>query len=336
MDIAYRLAKPLLRTLDAEVAHALTLSALKTAGKWLGTGTPVDNPVQIAGLSFPNRVGLAAGFDKNGEAIVGLSRLGFGFIEIGAVTPRPQAGNSKPRLFRLAHEHAVINSMGFNNDGVEAIRDRLTAAPTLAPTLLGANIGMNRDTPVEQAYDDFVRCMMELRNLVDFLTVNISSPNTPQVRALQSHQGLAETLRSLTTELKRTGDANQATPPIFVKLSPDTDPVLLRDLAIRIKESGCAGLIATNTTTQRFGLSGRIAKQSGGLSGKPLLRLSLHCVEICRDAVGSDYPVVGVGGIFSAQDAIDMRRAGADLVQVYTGLVFRGPGLIHELASAMT
>lgn len=335
LEVLYWLTKPLLALLDAETAHALTLRGLGWLGASRGVGVPRGEPVDIAGLYFPNRVGLAAGFDKNGEAIVGLSRLGFGFIEIGAVTPVGQSGNPKPRLFRIAGSKAVINRMGFNNDGAERMRTRMEATPSIRPQMLGVNLGMNRDTPIERALDDFRSSANLLRPFADFFTLNVSSPNTPQARALQSHSGFDEILTQFVAENNTLKNANGERTRLFVKVSPDTDPVLLRELAMRIRSSGCDGVVATNTTVERFGLESRVANQSGGLSGKPLFKLSLQCVELCRDAVGEGYPIIGVGGVSSAQDAIDMRRAGADLIQLYTGLVYRGPSLVKELVAAL-
>ena len=335
MNFLYQCARPILASLDAETAHGLTLKGLQLTGKVGHPRAFSGEGVELAGLVFPNRVGLAAGFDKNGVAIAGLSRLGFGFLEIGAVTPLPQAGNPKPRLFRLPSERAVINRMGFNNDGVGQVRERLCAMKDIQPVLLGVNLGINKDTPIQRADDDYRACIRQLVDVVDFLTINISSPNTPHLRDLEGDSGLEALLNSVLTTRSESLKDKRKLVPIFVKVSPDLDPVFLRELALRVQAAGCDGLIATNTTVSRSGVEGRLAKQEGGLSGAPLLKLSLRAVEILRDAVGSTYPIIGVGGISSGEDAMAMRRAGADLIQVYTALVFRGPRLVRELCHAV-
>lgn len=282
-----------------------------------------------------NRVGLAAGFDKNAEAVVGLTQLGFGFIEVGGVTPLPQVGNPKPRLFRLASCGAVINRMGFNNDGVEKIHERLAAMPSIEPTLLGINLGINRDTPLEEADQDYRRCMRSLYDVADYFTINISSPNTPKLRNLQGDPQLEYTLKSVLEARDRLADNFDRQIPVFVKVSPDLEPDVLRELVTRIREAKCDGLIATNTTTDRRAISHRLADQKGGLSGRPLFERSLQTVTNARVTVGADFPIFGVGGISSGADAIAMRDAGADLVQVYTALVYRGPNLVKELVNAL-
>ena len=305
------------------------------AGRLGGVGEPQGTAVELAGLTFANRVGLAAGFDKNGEAVVGLSRLGFGFIEIGGVTPLAQPGNSKPRLYRLANYGAVINRMGFNNDGVERIYERLKQTPSIDPTLLGINLGINRDTPIEEAAEDYLRCVRSLHKFADYFTINISSPNTPRLRELHYGQQLKSTLISVLAERDQLVQNSDRRIPVFVKISPDLDTTTTQELAQRVREVGCDGLIATNTTTDRGSIRHRFANQEGGLSGRPLLERSLRTVTNIREAVGSDFPIVGVGGISSGADAIAMREAGADLVQVYTGLVYRGPRLVEELVTAI-
>lgn len=313
----------------------MTLRGLRMAGRLGGVGRPHGTAVELAGLKFSNRVGLAAGFDKNGEAVVGLSRLGFGFIEIGGVTPLAQPGNPKPRLYRLASYGAVINRMGFNNDGVEHIRLRLEQMPKIEPTLLGINLGINRDTPIEEAASDYRRCMRSLHEFADYFTINISSPNTPRLRELHFGRQLDATLKSVLTERDQLVRNFGHRLPVLVKVSPDLDITTTRELAQRVREAGCDGLIATNTTTDRSSIQHRLADQEGGLSGQPLLERSLRTVGNIRAAVGSDFPIIGVGGISSGADANAMRDAGADLIQVYTALVYRGPGLVKELVNAI-
>ena len=334
MNLIYQGARPLLAACDPETAHLLTLRGLRLAGRVLGVGLPQGTPVELGGLRFANRVGLAAGFDKNGEAIVGLSRLGFGFIEIGGVTPKAQPGNPKPRLFRLTNYGAVINRMGFNNDGVERMRERLKRAPKIDPTLLGVNLGINRDTPIEYAAADYQQCLRSLCDFADYFTINISSPNTPNLRELQHIEQVDVILKSVIAERDRLRTRLERPLPVFVKISPDLDVDVVRELALRLQEARCDGLIATNTTTDRSAIQHRHADEQGGLSGRPLLERALITVKSVREAVGSDFLIIGVGGISNADDAIAMRDAGADLIQVYTALVFRGPKLVKELIDA--
>ena len=335
MNLFYQCARPILGVCDPETAHTLTLRGLRLAGRLRGVGQPEGESVELAGLRFENRVGLAAGFDKNGEAVVGLTQLGFGFIEIGGVTPLAQEGNPKPRLFRLSSHGAVINRMGFNNDGVETISERLAATPSIAPTLLGINLGINRSTPIEEAASDFRQCMRSIFKYADYFTINISSPNTPGLRDLHSDPQLDETLRSVIGERDQLIRNEGRRLPVFVKVSPDLDPGELRELVTRVRELKCDGLIATNTTTGRSGVSHRLAEEAGGLSGRPLFERSLQTVANAREALGPNFPIIGVGGISSGADAIAMRKAGADLIQVYTALVYRGPKLVKELITAL-
>ncbi len=335
MDFIFQCARLFLSALDPETAHLLTLRALRILGQVRRANQPPGDTIEVAGMNFPNRVGLAAGFDKNGEAVTGLNQLGFGFVEIGAVTPLPQSGNPKPRLFRLANHRAVINRMGFNNEGVEALRKRLQETPGIKPTLLGVNLGINRDTPLSKAKDDYLQCMRLLSDLADYFTINISSPNTPKLRDLHGDAQLSEMLKSLLEERDQLIVDQDRRLPLFVKVSPDLEPTLVRELALCIREAGCEGLVATNTTTAREGIRHRFSEQSGGLSGQPLFEKSRQTVETVRDTVGADFPIIGVGGISNGSDAIAMRNAGADLIQVYTALVFEGPRLIDELKTAL-
>ena len=317
-----------------ELAHTLTLRALKTLRKTNFGNQILGESAKVAGLRFPNRVGLAAGFDKNGEAIVGSSRLGFGFVEIGAVTPLAQPGNSKPRLFRSVTDEAVINRMGFNNDGVDQMHHRLSITPSISPVQLGINLGVNKSTPIDRIADDYLTCMRSLADYADYFTINISSPNTKGLREFVETDHVEATLSAITS-LRNELIVDTSKPlPIFVKISPDLEIGSIRDLAAIVVASGCDGIVATNTTTDRIGVEGSFARHQGGLSGRPLLARSLHVVETVRDAVGKDFALIGVGGISSGEDAIAMRQAGADLIQLYTALVFQGPGLVSKLVSA--
>ena len=335
MDSIFQCARLFLSALDPETAHLFTLRALRVLGQVRRANRPPGDTIEVAGLNFPNRVGLAAGFDKNGEAITGLNQLGFGFVEIGAVTPMPQSGNPKPRLFRLTNHRAVINRMGFNNEGVEALRERLRVTPEIKPTLLGVNLGINRDTPISKAKDDYLQCMRLLSDLVDYFTINISSPNTPKLRDLHGGARLSEMLKTLLEERDQLIVDQDRRLPLFVKVSPDLEPALVRELALCIREARCDGLVATNTTTARDGIRHRLSAQKGGLSGQPLFNKSIRTVEAVRDAVGADFPIIGVGGISNGSDAIAMRNAGADLIQVYTALVYEGPRLVDALVTAL-
>ncbi len=338
MNALYHVIKPLLSVCEAELAHELTIRLLQFIGRFSGSSQLNSHPIKVAGLTFPNRVGLAAGFDKDGRAIAGLNRLGFGSIEIGGVTPRAQAGNPKPRVFRYPKEMAVINRMGFNSKGIPHLKARLNQTADIYPTILGANLGINKDTPLERAVDDFLHGLTSLLSRVDYFTINLSSPNTPGLRHLQYVDRLDGLLRVLVAErnalLVQSGRAVPV--PLFVKVSPDLDVVLLRETVLAAQGVGIDGVIATNTTIDRTGLHHHLANQAGGLSGRPLLRKSLRAVEAIREAVGSTWPIIGVGGITSGEDAQAMRRAGADLIQLYTALIYRGPRLVKELIDATT
>lgn len=296
---------------------------------------PTGSPIEVAGLTFPNRIGLAAGFDKNAVALVGLSRLGFGFIEIGAVTPKPQFGNAKPRIFRLKQDGAIINRLGFNNEGAKQVSQRLALTRSINPILLGANLGINRETPLEQASSDYITSMRLMADEVDYFSVNISSPNTAGLRALEAIDRINELLRELVAERTRLQALNNKHVPLFIKLSPDNDLDTLRELAKCIEAIGCDGIVATNTTIDRERVNSPLAHEKGGLSGRPLFLKSLQAVEAIRSCVRDAFPIIGVGGISSAKDALSMRTAGADLIQLYTALVYRGPGLIDELIDAL-
>jgi len=360
--IPYALARPFLFSLDPETAHELALKALA-----LTQGTPlqlaygasrVEDPVELAGLSFPNRVGLAAGLDKNARCIDGLGALGFGFIELGTVTPLAQAGNPKPRVFRLPQAQALINRLGFNNQGLAAFianlkrsawyRHRLAAATLPAgqprPMLVGLNIGKNAATPMARATDDYLTCLDGVYPYADYITLNISSPNTKDLRTLQSDEALDQLLAAVAqrrAELARHygephgGSAEPARHvPLFVKIAPDLAAAQVTVIAATLLRHGIDGVIATNTTLSRDAVKSLAhADEAGGLSGRPLLAPSNHVITQLRAALGADYPIIGVGGVMTAEDALGKIRAGANVVQIYTGLIYQGPNLVTQAAN---
>jgi dihydroorotate dehydrogenase len=330
----YDFARPWLFKLDPEVAHALTLGAL-----WLGLAPWQDereahSPVDVMGLKFPNRVGLAAGFDKNAVAVHGLAKLGFGFIEVGTVTPRPQRGNPRPRVFRLPQAHALINRLGFPNHGLDIIVARLSQQR--AGIVCGVNIGKNATTPLDLAAADYVTCLRGVYDVADYVTLNVSSPNTRGLRSLQEPLRLRPMLSILLDERERLRSASGRHVPIAVKLSPDLSRQELEEIATLLATVGVDAVMAVNTTVARDGLADvPQAEEGGGLSGAPLFRHSLAVVRTLRQLLGPNYPIIGVGGIESAERALQMRAAGADLVQIYTGLVYRGPALVRAIARAL-
>ena len=336
MDIGYNLARPFLRFIPPEKAHTLTLKALKRRATTPRSVQLIDQKIEIAGISWPNRVGLAAGFDKDGIAIEGLARQGFGFLEIGGVTPEPQFGNPKPRLFRVNSEEAVINRMGFNNGGVEALKQGFSDLPSISPVRLGVNIARNFSTPNDRAIDDYGLCLVELMPYVDFVTINVSSPNTPGLTDLQEYKTLGRLLSDLMNLKTEFEESNEKRVGFFVKISPDLGMRRLETTAKTIEEAGCDGIVATNTTVHRPKSSNKYLHEEGGLSGRPLFPRSLACVEALRNCLGDHIAIIGVGGISSAQDALDMMNAGANLIQIYTGLVFQGPKLIQNLVNTLS
>jgi dihydroorotate dehydrogenase len=339
---AYRsFIRPLLFCLPPEAAHRWTMAALRifsilpfgpSVVKLFSGKAPHSEPVVVSGLTFPNPVGLAAGLDKDAEAVAALGALGFGFVEVGTLTPKPQPGNPQPRLFRLPKDRGLINRMGFNNHGVVAAAQRLKNRP--AGLVVGGNIGKNKDTPNELAAQDYVLSLRALHPVVDFFTVNISSPNTPGLRALQS----LEPLRELMREVLEERDRHQPRRPVWVKLAPDLTNEELVDTAQLIVSAGADGIIATNTTLSRSGLGTDPLKVeqmgTGGLSGAPLRQRSTDVIRVLRGAVGPDFPLIAVGGVLSGQDAREKKEAGATLVQVYTGLIYEGPQLVHDCIRA--
>mgnify|MGYP001605721024 CR=1 FL=1 len=330
----YSLARNALFRLDAEHAHELTIESFKRfpalATAPFQCRIPAS-PVRLMGLEFPPRVGLAAGLDKNGECIEAWSRLGFGFIEVGTVTPRPQPGNPKPRMFRLPREQAIINRLGFNNKGVDYLLKQVARAQYKG--VLGINIGKNADTPIERAADDYVLCLRKVYAAASYITVNISSPNTKNLRDLQDEARLEALLKQLAHERTELAQHHGRYTPILVKIAPDVSETQISHIARAARGLGIDGLIATNTTVTRPQLEhDTIAAQQGGLSGAPLKPLAQETLRKLRAEVGADYPLVGVGGIVSGADAAERRLAGADLVQIYTGFIYRGPGLIADCA----
>jgi dihydroorotate dehydrogenase len=324
--------RPILFALDPERAHRLTLDALRVAGHLPGRrarGSPVD----LLGLRFPNRVGLAAGFDKNAEAVEGLGRLGFGFLEVGTVTPRPQPGQPRPRLFRLPQSNALINRLGFPSEGASVVEARLRRRRFRG--IVGVNIGKNADTPLDRAMDDYVSCLRSLHAVADYIAVNISSPNTAALRDLHEPGRLEPLLTALLTERDAVLRGGTRTLPLLLKVSPDLEPTSLESLATVARKVALDGIIATNTTIRRDGTPPDTPPQTGGLSGVPLQPLSLNTVAALRGLLGPTFPIVGVGGIDSPAAARSMRAAGADLIQIYTGLVYRGPSLVSRCARAL-
>ncbi len=339
--IPYALTRPFLFGLDPEAAHDLTLDAIArlqgTPLQCLWSAPRVDDPVTVAGLRFPNRIGLAAGLDKNGRCIDGLGAMGFGFIEVGTVTPKGQPGNAKPRMFRLPERQALINRLGFNNEGLEVILANVQRAKAFRAGggVLGLNIGKNAATPIERAVDDYLLGLAGVYAHADYVTVNISSPNTQNLRALQSDAALDALLSLLMERRAALAQQHGRTVPLLVKIAPDLEPAQVEVIAATLKRNAVDGVIATNTTVARDAVQGlRHAGETGGLSGTPVFEASNRVIRLLRATLGAGFPIVGVGGVMSGADARAKLEAGADLVQVYTGLIYRGPGLVAEAAAA--
>jgi dihydroorotate dehydrogenase len=333
----YRLARPLLHALEAERAHGLVLRSLdgaQTAGILPLVARPVAaSPRKVMGLDFPNPVGLAAGLDKNGEHIDGLAALGFGFLEVGTVTPRPQPGNPSPRLFRIPKAQALINRMGFNNLGVDRLV--LNIRRSRYRGVLGVNIGKNFDTPLEDAVDDYLYCLQKVYPVASYVAVNISSPNTANLRNLQRGPELERLLSALAEARQRLARESSRRVPLAVKIAPDLETAEVDTIAALLIAHGIDAAIATNTTVSRVGVEGlRHAAEAGGLSGAPLKFRATETLRRLAASLGGRIPVIGVGGIMNGTDAREKLEAGAALVQIYTGLIYRGPGLIRESAAA--
>jgi dihydroorotate dehydrogenase len=333
----YPALRPLLFCLPPETAHRVTLQALDLAAAAGFSGTfarpAVASPVSVMGINFPNRVGLAAGLDKNAAHVDGLATLGFGFIEVGTVTPRPQPGNPQPRMFRLPAAHALINRLGFNNGGVDALLANL--ARTRWRGVLGVNIGKNFDTPLPQAADDYLVCLRKVYAHAGYVTVNISSPNTQGLRSLQLGDDFESLLAALKAEQAALSTRHGRYVPLAVKLAPDLTDDELAVIARKLLEHGVDGVIATNTTLSRDGVEhlGH-ANEAGGLSGGPLAGRSTQVIATLAAALGGRIPIIGVGGILGGAEARAKIAAGASLVQLYTGLIYRGPALVAEAARA--
>ena len=333
--MVYRIARSALFLLPPEKAHALTLDAVRLRGKLIPPRVPLATPVNVMGLSFSNRIGLAAGFDKNGVAVDGWFSLGFGHVEIGTVTPKPQPGNPSPRVFRLSKAEAVINRMGFPNIGAESVAARLRSRRW--PGIVGVNIGKNAITPLDRAIDDYLSCLRTVFPVADYVTVNVSSPNTAGLRSLQDSEQLRPLLSRLVEESHALELRHGKRVPVVLKISPDLAASDLREIAEVAASVPVAGIIATNTTVTRDGVANHpLAQETGGLSGRPLFAKSCAAIRTLRATLGAGMPIIGVGGVSSAADAHLMRQAGADLVQAYTAMVYQGPRLVRELITGVS
>jgi dihydroorotate dehydrogenase len=357
--LPYSLARPFLFAMDAETAHEHTLAMLartqNTPLAWAYCQERVHDPVTLAGLNFPNRVGLAAGLDKNAHCIDALAAMGFGFVEVGTVTPKGQPGNPKPRMFRLPEANALINRLGFNNDGLDAFltnvskakfRQHATGRGESASMLLGLNIGKNAVTPIENAADDYLICLDGVYPHADYVTVNISSPNTKNLRELQSDEALDALIGTLAKRRAELAQQHNKQVPVFIKIAPDLDAEQVAVIAATLKRhcvqqgvpasQSAWGVIATNTTIARDAVQGLAhADETGGLSGAPVFEKSNEVIRQLRAAMGPNFPIIGVGGILSGDDAVAKIKAGADVVQIYTGLIYKGPALVKQAALAI-
>lgn len=332
----YSLFRPLLFSLDPETAHCVTFNAIEKASRLgLLPGRPFACQLRnVMGLDFPNPVGLAAGLDKDGEHIDALAALGFGFIEIGTVTPRPQPGNPQPRLFRLPQANAIINRLGFNNHGVDKLVVNVKRSHYRG--ILGINIGKNFDTPVARAADDYLDCLRKVYAYASYVVVNISSPNTLNLRQLQNAAELDHLLDALKAEQKKLADQHGRYTPLAVKIAPDLEPPQIEAIAALLMQHRIDGVIATNTTLSRTGVEALPhARETGGLSGAPLTQRATAVIRKLHSALQGALPIIGVGGIMCGADAKEKMDAGASLVQIYTGLIYRGPDLVHEAAQAV-
>ncbi|MDI9333615.1 MAG: quinone-dependent dihydroorotate dehydrogenase [Cytophagales bacterium] len=338
----YALSRAALFQLDPETAHDITIAMLARTQR-----TPLDclyrepfipDPITLAGLRFPNRVGMAAGLDKNASVIDGLGAMGFGFVEVGTVTPLAQPGNPKPRMFRLPKAEALINRLGFNNDGLETFIANVRQSKFQSQgKILGLNIGKNAATPIERAADDYVTALAGVYPYADYVTVNISSPNTKNLRQLQSDEALDALLQAIHQERERLAQQHSKHVPIFVKIAPDLDATQIKVIAKTLLCRKMDGVIATNTTLSREAVAGLAhAHEAGGLSGKPVLDQSNHVIAQLRLALGEHFPIIGVGGIMSSTDAISKIKAGANAVQIYTGLIYHGTLLVTQIAKALS
>ena len=327
----YQLARPLLFALDPETAHHVALQFSGLAGFLASEPRPC--PVKAMGLEFPNPVGLAAGLDKHAEHVRSLAAMGFGFLELGGVTPRPQPGNPRPRLFRIPEASAIINRYGLNSVGVDAFVENLGKAKT--KSVIGANIGKNKDTPNDKAADDYEYCLEKLYPHVDYVTLNVSSPNTAGLRDLQAVEFLSGILKTVKNKRDALRDRHGRNVALALKIAPDLADAAIRDIAAVARREKIDGIVATNTTVSRAGVEGlACATEQGGLSGGPVRQRSTHVVRVLSQALEGEIPIIGVGGILSGADAAEKLDAGATLVQIYTGLIYRGPELVAECVSA--
>ncbi len=340
--LPYALTRPFLFGLDPEAAHELTLGSIarlqNTPAQCLWAQPRVADPVQLLGLRFPNRIGLAAGMDKTGRCIDGLGAMGFGFIEVGTVTPLGQPGNAKPRMFRIPERQALINRLGFNNEGLASFLAKVQRARSFRAGggVLGLNIGKNAATPIERAVDDYLLALDGVYPHADYVTVNISSPNTQNLRSLQSDAALDALLSALRERRQALAAQHGKDVPMFVKIAPDLDEAQVQVIAATLQRNDIDGVIATNTTLARDAVQGLPhAGEGGGLSGAPLREASNRVISQLRAALGPVFPIIGVGGVMSGADARSKVQAGADLVQIYTGLIYRGPALVGEAAQAL-
>lgn len=340
----YRLIKPIFFQFDPENVHHFVVRRLKWFNDYFPFGKTIlrssfDVNIkglerEVFGVKFRNPVGLAAGFDKNGEYVEALSNLGFGFIEVGTVTPMPQPGNDKPRMFRLEDDKALINRMGFNNKGVDTLAERLRLVKQKDKTIvIGGNIGKNKATPNDEAVNDYIKCFDRLFDVVDYFVVNVSSPNTPGLRELQEKAPLTHLLKTLQDRNHKNGISR----PILLKIAPDLTNEQLDDIVEIIQSTGIAGVIATNTTIDRDGLytAPKIAQEAGGLSGKPLTKRSTEVIRYISEKSNGAFPIIGVGGIHSPEDAQEKLAAGASLVQLYTGFIYEGPGIVKRICKKL-
>ncbi|WP_432713563.1 quinone-dependent dihydroorotate dehydrogenase [Pedobacter sp.] len=340
----YRFIKPIFFQFDPENVHHFVVKRLKWFNDFFPFGKTILRSTfdvnikglerEVFGIKFRNPVGLAAGFDKNGEYVEALSNLGFGFIEVGTVTPMPQPGNEKPRMFRLQEDEALINRMGFNNKGVDTCAERLRILKKKDPTIvIGGNIGKNKLTPNEEAVNDYIKCFDRLFDVVDYFVVNVSSPNTPGLRELQEKEPLTHLLKTLQDRNSKNGISR----PILLKIAPDLTDDQLNDIVDIVKSTHIAGVIATNTTIDRDGLytPAKLSQETGGLSGKPLTKRSTEVIRYLSKKSAGAFPIIGVGGIHSPEDAKEKLAAGASLVQLYTGFIYEGPGVIKRICKGL-
>lgn len=340
LDRLYPLSRAFLFQLDAERAHHVSMAGLRTLEKCgilesLADSPPPTNPVECMGLQFPNPVGLAAGLDKEGNTIDALGRLGFGFVEIGTITPRPQPGNAQPRLFRLKQHDAIINRMGFNNPGIEEGAENVKQS-TNYQGIIGFNIGKNKDTPNEEAIEDYLKGLRGSWEVADYVTVNLSSPNTPGLRDLQAADSTARLIEALKNEQDKLGKETGKRVPIALKVAPDLDDQHIRDLSRVFRDQGLECLIATNTTLDRDAVKTHpSAAEAGGLSGAPLTDRATEVISAFHAELGTAVPIIGVGGIMTANDAQRKLHAGATLIQIYTGFVYHGPGLVRDILDSL-